>query len=88
MKRLLPLLLLLLLCTAAQAEEARNITARCHLSSPHNSAAVKDAYDGDDCSVWGCPGNAALRFTVPQGETVHGVYLKWGQEVLPWQILR
>lgn len=81
-------MLLLLLLTAARAEEARNITARCHLSSPHNSAAVKDAYDGDDYSVWGCPGSVGLRFTVPQGETVHGVYLKWGQEVLPWHILR
>ncbi len=88
MKRLLPLILLLLLLTAARAEEARNITARCHLSSAHNSAAVRDAYDGDDYSVWGCPGSVALRFTVPQGETVRGVYLKWGQEVLPWHIVR
>jgi len=74
--------------STAGAEQARDIVRACKPSAVQNEDRVNVICDGDDDSMWSCTPGSYLQFTVPENETVYGVYVKWGMEILEWQIVR
>ncbi|MCQ2453439.1 MAG: PIG-L family deacetylase [Clostridia bacterium] len=73
---------------SARAEAARNIVDQCHLYAPQNTEKLGNAHDGNDFTMWSCSEASYLQFEVPEGQTVHGVYIKWGMDVPEWQIVK
>lgn len=85
-KLLLPLLLLLLLCAPALAEEARDITGDCALAVSAHKSDLPLMTDGDYYTYWACSKNGYVEITAPEGQRVHGLYLSWGKYITKWEI--
>ena len=82
------LVLLLLLCGAALAGEARDIAAACTFKGSLNPKMVANIADRDYGTYWRSqPGaKACLEVTLPKGETCAAVYIKWGRQGTSFRI--
>ena len=82
------LLTVLLLCGTAWAEEAKDITKYCTLTTNGNENNIWRMLDHESIYYWNSrKGNGGyLDFTVPEGQTFGGLYITWGEEVAPWAL--
>lgn len=81
------LLLLLLSCVPALAQEAPDITDRCKITAtPSASNAVKKMTDRNYLTgyIGGKQKNANIEIVAPKDEPIHGVYVCFGGKLVPW----
>ena len=81
------LLLCLLCCAPALAEEARDLTARCSFSfSKGSTKNTSVLYNGDYLKYWQAAKgkNNYLEVRLPAGETCSGVQIKWAEINRKW----
>ena len=82
---------LLLLCcalTAAQAEEARDLTADCSFSASTVYYRYSRCYDRDaeTCFSTQKDRDSWLEIGAPNGESIHGLYICFGGKLTPWAL--
>lgn len=73
--------LLALLCFAALAEEAADITPQCGIRVSHYGKDKEKMLDNGTMSMWYQPeANAWVEVTCPQGKPAQGVFIRWGKK--------
>ena len=78
---LLFLLALILLCGAAQGEEARDMTGQCKIRVSAYGQDKEKMLDNRNMTMWYMPEkNAWVEITAPTGEPVGALYIRWGVE--------
>ena len=74
-------LALMLLCGAAQAEEARDITGQCKIRVSVFKQDKDNMLDNANMTMWYQPDkNAWVEIAAPAGEKIHALYIRWGLE--------
>lgn len=85
----LMILLTLLLCGAARAQEAEDLTGECAFRGGVNAREMKKICDNKYSSHWSSKGGAAgkLTVTLPEDREAWGIYIKWHDKSVATQVL-
>ena len=88
MKKLLPLLILLmlLLCVPALGEEAHDITDRCTYALSNNKKQLSAMFDNDYATHWSSNHRGYVEITSPSETPICGLYVSWGKFITKWCI--
>ena len=78
------LLLILLACLPALAEEAQDITERCVIAVSQDKKNIAAMTDSDYYTYWTGKKNNYVEITAPAGEPLYGLYVSWGH-LTPWE---
>jgi len=80
------LCLLCLLTLPALADEAQDITDRCTITVSNASGSMNKMFDGNYTTEWVSSHRGYVQVDAPAGESVHGLYVKWGHFITNWRV--